>query len=93
MAIVHVNASWFHVSERGRFGGMFGAMISMGLFFAFDVSTRVLSLAAGTGPGGIDATPVSGACTAQAATREAAIDATSQAARRQQAMGTTYRPA
>jgi OPA family glycerol-3-phosphate transporter-like MFS transporter len=45
VAIVHVNASWFHVSERGRFGGFFGAMISMGLFFAFDVSHRVLDLA------------------------------------------------
>jgi OPA family glycerol-3-phosphate transporter-like MFS transporter len=55
VAIVHVNASWFHVSERGRFGGWFGAMISAGLFLAFDVSERVLHLATGAGPGGIDA--------------------------------------
>ena len=55
VAIVAVNAPWFHVTERGRFGGFFGAMISMGLFFAFDVSHRVLQLAAGRGPGGMDA--------------------------------------
>jgi OPA family glycerol-3-phosphate transporter-like MFS transporter len=56
VAIVHVNANWFHVSERGRFGGWFGAMISMGLFFAFDVSRAVLKLAAGTGHNGGAAT-------------------------------------
>ena len=55
VAIVAVNAPWFHISERGRFGGSFGAMISMGLFFAFDVSHRVLQIAAGRGPGGMDA--------------------------------------
>ena len=55
VAIVKVNANWFHLSERGRFGGTFGAMISMGLFLAFDVSHRVLNLAAGAGPNGMDA--------------------------------------
>ncbi len=55
VAIVHVNASWFHISERGRFGGLFGAMISAGLFLAFDISHRVLGFAAGMGPGGTDA--------------------------------------
>ena len=44
VVIVKVNANWFHLSERGRLGGLFGAMISMGLFFAFDVSTQVLHL-------------------------------------------------
>jgi len=55
VAIVKVNASWFHVRERGGFGGIFGMMISMGLFFAFDVSGRVLRLAEGMGPGGMQA--------------------------------------
>ncbi len=36
VAIVKVNASWFHVRERGTFGGIFGILISLGLFFAFD---------------------------------------------------------
>ena len=36
VAIVKVNAGWFHVRERGVFGGIFGILISLGLFFAFD---------------------------------------------------------
>jgi OPA family glycerol-3-phosphate transporter-like MFS transporter len=36
VAIVKVNASWFHVRERGVFGGIFGVLISLGLYFAFD---------------------------------------------------------
>jgi len=36
VAIVKVNASWFHVRERGTFGGIFGILISLGLYFAFD---------------------------------------------------------
>lgn len=36
VAIVKVNASWFHVRERGIFGGIFGMLISLGLYFAFD---------------------------------------------------------
>ncbi|MCB2200065.1 MFS transporter [bacterium] len=36
VAIVKVNASWFHVRERGVFGGIFGILISMGIYFAFD---------------------------------------------------------
>jgi OPA family glycerol-3-phosphate transporter-like MFS transporter len=35
-AIVKVNASWFHVRERGTFGGIFGILISLGVYFAFD---------------------------------------------------------
>jgi MFS transporter, OPA family, glycerol-3-phosphate transporter len=45
VSIVKVNANWFHVRERGGFSGIFGVMISSGIFFAFDVSQRVLSLA------------------------------------------------
>ena len=44
VAIVKVNASWFHVKERGMFGGIFGILISMGLYFAFDWSQAVVNL-------------------------------------------------
>ncbi len=36
VSIVKVNSSWFHVRERGVFGGIFGILISAGIFFAFD---------------------------------------------------------
>lgn len=36
VAIVKVNSSWFHVKERGMIGGVFGILISLGLYFAFD---------------------------------------------------------
>lgn len=42
VAIVKVNASWFHVRERGVFGAIFGILISLGIYFAFDWSQMVL---------------------------------------------------
>jgi OPA family glycerol-3-phosphate transporter-like MFS transporter len=36
VSIVKVNSGWFHVRERGVFGGIFGILISAGIFFAFD---------------------------------------------------------
>ena len=36
VSIVKVNSHWFHVRERGTFGGIFGILISLGLYFAFD---------------------------------------------------------
>lgn len=36
IAIVTVKAPWFHVRERGTFSTIFGAMITLGIFFAFD---------------------------------------------------------
>lgn len=36
VAIVKVNSGWFHVRERGVFGGIFGILISLGLYFAYD---------------------------------------------------------
>lgn len=42
VAIVKVNAHWFHVRERGSFSGIFGTMISSGLFFAFTVNSWLL---------------------------------------------------
>jgi sugar phosphate permease len=42
VAIVKVNSAWFHVRERGSFSGIFGTMISSGIFFAFTVNKWVL---------------------------------------------------
>lgn len=36
VAIVKCNAPWFHVRERGVFGAIFGIIISLGIYFAFD---------------------------------------------------------
>jgi MFS transporter, OPA family, glycerol-3-phosphate transporter len=44
VAIVKVNAAWFHVRERGIFGGIFGILISLGLYFAFDWSQAIVNL-------------------------------------------------
>lgn len=38
VSIVKVNAQWFHVRERGVLGGMFGVLISLGLYFSYDWS-------------------------------------------------------
>jgi MFS transporter, OPA family, glycerol-3-phosphate transporter len=45
VAIVKVNAAWFHVRERGTFGGIFGILISLGIYFAFDWSFRIAQIA------------------------------------------------
>ena len=42
VAIVKVNAPWFHVRERGSFGGIFGILISLGIYFAYDWSSLIL---------------------------------------------------
>jgi OPA family glycerol-3-phosphate transporter-like MFS transporter len=36
VSIVKVNAPWFHVRERGVLGGLFGILISLGLYFSYD---------------------------------------------------------
>ncbi len=52
VSIVKVNANWFHVGERGGFSGIFGTMISSGIFLAFTVNGWLLKLAtAQLGPG------------------------------------------
>jgi MFS transporter, OPA family, glycerol-3-phosphate transporter len=43
VAIVKVNSSWFHVRERGVFGGIFGILISLGLYFAFDWGDAIVN--------------------------------------------------
>ncbi len=45
VAIVKVNAPWFHVRERGVFGAIFGILISLGVYFAYDWSDIIVSLA------------------------------------------------
>ncbi|MGE0790110.1 MAG: MFS transporter [Sandaracinaceae bacterium] len=42
VAIVKVNAPWFHVRERGVFGAIFGILISLGVYFAYDWSRIIL---------------------------------------------------
>jgi len=44
LSIVKVNAPWFHVRERGIFGGIFGIMISSGYFLAMTVGGWILAL-------------------------------------------------
>lgn len=41
VSIVKVNAGWFHLRERGTFGGIFGILISLGIYFAFDWGFRI----------------------------------------------------
>lgn len=41
VSIVKVNASWFHVRERGVLGGVFGILISLGVYFAYDWSRLI----------------------------------------------------
>lgn len=47
VSIVKVNAAWFHIHERGVFGGIFGTLISLGIFLAFDLNGRILQIARG----------------------------------------------
>lgn len=42
VSIVKVNSAWFHLRERGTFGGIFGILISLGLYFAYDWSSFIL---------------------------------------------------
>src|SRR5690606_25598154 len=46
VSIVKVNAHWFHVRERGGFSGIFGTMISSGIFLAFTVNGWILDVLA-----------------------------------------------
>jgi OPA family glycerol-3-phosphate transporter-like MFS transporter len=41
VSIVKVNAHWFHVRERGMFGGIFGILISSGIFLAFGIGQQI----------------------------------------------------
>ncbi|MFO0616301.1 MAG: MFS transporter [Polyangiaceae bacterium] len=41
VSIVKVNAAWFHIRERGTFGGIFGILISLGVYFAYDWGPKI----------------------------------------------------
>ncbi|MCB9778380.1 MAG: MFS transporter [Alphaproteobacteria bacterium] len=43
VAIVKCNAPWFHVRERGVFGAIFGILISLGIYFAYDIGDMILA--------------------------------------------------
>src|SRR5262249_40864731 len=45
VSIVKVNASWFHLRERGTFGGIFGILISLGYYFALAGGRRIADAA------------------------------------------------
>jgi OPA family glycerol-3-phosphate transporter-like MFS transporter len=42
LSVMKINAAWFHVRERGIFGGVFGIMIQSGRLFAFWLSPFIL---------------------------------------------------
>jgi OPA family glycerol-3-phosphate transporter-like MFS transporter len=44
VAIVKINAPWFHVRERGTFGAIFGILISLGVYLALDVGKIVVDV-------------------------------------------------
>ncbi len=44
VSIIKVKANWFHVRERGVFGAIFGTLISVGIFFAFDWGPAVINM-------------------------------------------------
>ena len=44
VSIIKVKAYWFHVRERGVFGAIFGALISVGAYFAFDWGSAIVNL-------------------------------------------------
>ncbi len=45
VSIIKVKAYWFHVRERGIFGGIFGTLISFGVYFAFDWGQAIVDAA------------------------------------------------
>lgn len=45
VSIVKINAAWFHVRERGVQGGVFGILISLGIYFGYDWSAAIVKAA------------------------------------------------
>jgi OPA family glycerol-3-phosphate transporter-like MFS transporter len=45
VSIIKVKAYWFHVRERGTFAGIFGTLISLGIYFAFDWGQAIAGMA------------------------------------------------
>lgn len=48
VSIIKVKAYWFHVRERGIFGAIFGSLISIGVYFAFDWGRAIADASRGT---------------------------------------------
>lgn len=44
VSIIKVKAYWFHVRERGVFGAIFGTLISVGVYFAFDWGKAIVDM-------------------------------------------------
>ena len=44
VSIVKVNAAWFHVRERGVQGGVFGILISLGIYFGYDWTAGIAKM-------------------------------------------------
>lgn len=42
ISTIKVKSYWFHVRERGTFGAIFGTLISLGVYFAFDWSESIV---------------------------------------------------
>jgi OPA family glycerol-3-phosphate transporter-like MFS transporter len=42
VSTIKVKSFWFHVRERGTFGAIFGTLISLGVYFAFDWSESIV---------------------------------------------------
>ena len=52
VSIIKVKAYWFHVRERGIFGAIFGTLISIGTYFAFDWGQAIVNLTKANSTGG-----------------------------------------
>jgi MFS transporter, OPA family, glycerol-3-phosphate transporter len=52
VSIIKVKAYWFHVRERGVFGAIFGALISIGTYFAFDWGQGIVEMTRAGATGG-----------------------------------------
>src|SRR6185436_13970588 len=50
VSIIKVKANWFHVRERGVFGAIFGTLISLGVYFAFDWGQAIINMTKATAP-------------------------------------------
>jgi OPA family glycerol-3-phosphate transporter-like MFS transporter len=48
VSIIKVKAYWFHVRERGVFGAIFGTLISIGAYFAFDWGQAIVEMTRAT---------------------------------------------
>lgn len=46
VSIIKIKAYWFHVRERGMFGAIFGTLISLGVYVAFDWGQAIVDSAA-----------------------------------------------